>query len=57
MSVQYGKVVSLILLERFGPVIEKIGTFLFQYGSSPLLYIKKGVDLPLLKVMTSIFFS
>lgn len=50
MSTQYGKVVSLILLERFGPVIEKVGSFLFQYGSSPLLYIKKGVDLPLLKV-------
>ncbi|KAL3265439.1 hypothetical protein HHI36_009642 [Cryptolaemus montrouzieri] len=50
MSSQVGKVISLILQERFGPVIEKVGTFLFQYGSNPLLYIKRTTDLPLGKV-------
>jgi DNA-directed RNA polymerase III subunit RPC3 len=50
MSVQYGKVVSLILLERFGPVVEKVGTYLYQYGTVPLLYIKKNTNLPLSKV-------
>ncbi|XP_008192282.2 DNA-directed RNA polymerase III subunit RPC3 [Tribolium castaneum] len=50
MSIQYGRVVSLILLERFGPVVEKVGTYLFQYGTVPLLYIKKHTDLPISKV-------
>ncbi|KAJ3659248.1 hypothetical protein Zmor_010949 [Zophobas morio] len=50
MSVQYGKVISLILQERFGPVVEKVGTYLFQYGTVPLLYIKKNTNLPLSKV-------
>lgn len=52
MSSQFGKVVSLIILERFGPVVEKVATFLFHYGSSPLLYIKRGIELPLSKVNT-----
>lgn len=50
MSVQLGKVVSLILTERFGPVVEKIGLYLFEYGTSPLFYIKKYTELPLSKV-------
>lgn len=51
MSSQLGKVVSHIILERFGPVVEKVVTYLFQYGSSPILYIKKYTELPLSKVL------
>ncbi|RZB38677.1 DNA-directed RNA polymerase III subunit RPC3 [Asbolus verrucosus] len=54
MSVQYGKVISLILLERFGPVVEKVGAYLFKYGTTPLLYIKKSTNLPLSKVKESL---
>ncbi|XP_056647996.1 DNA-directed RNA polymerase III subunit RPC3 isoform X1 [Diorhabda sublineata] len=54
MSSQLGKVVSLILLERFGVVVEKVGTCLFQYGSAPLLHIKKRTELPLSKVKESL---
>lgn len=58
MSAQYGKVVSLIVLERFGPVIEKVVNFLFKYGTNSLLHIKRGVELPLSKVsFTGFLFS
>lgn len=50
MSTQCGKVISLILLERFGEIVETVGTYLFRHGSSPLLYIKKNTNLPLSKV-------
>ncbi|XP_018336281.2 DNA-directed RNA polymerase III subunit RPC3 isoform X2 [Agrilus planipennis] len=50
MSSQYGKVISFILLERFGEIVEKVGSCLFHYGSSPLLYIKKYTNLPLSQV-------
>ncbi|KAJ8969386.1 hypothetical protein NQ314_001785 [Rhamnusium bicolor] len=54
MSAQLGKVLSLILCERFGPVVEKVGTYLFQYGTTPLLYIKRNTELPLSKVKESL---
>ncbi|XP_023016293.2 RNA polymerase III subunit C isoform X1 [Leptinotarsa decemlineata] len=47
MSAQLGKVLSLILIERFGPVIEKVALYLFQYGPSPILHIKKCTNFPL----------
>ncbi|KAK9870251.1 hypothetical protein WA026_006338 [Henosepilachna vigintioctopunctata] len=50
MSFQIGKLISLILQERFGIIIEKVGNFLFEYGSNPLLYIMRGTELPLGKV-------
>lgn len=50
MSVHQGHVISLILLERFGPVIEKVGMFLFEHGSCSLFNINKYVELPLSKV-------
>lgn len=50
MSSQYGKVLDLILLEKFGPIVQKVGCFLFKFGPSPLLFVKKGTDLPLSKV-------
>ncbi|XP_060530225.1 DNA-directed RNA polymerase III subunit RPC3 [Cylas formicarius] len=54
MSVIYGRVVSYILSEYFGPVVEKVGTYLFKFKSSPLLYIKRGTDLPLSKIKESL---
>lgn len=50
MSAQFGKVLSLILTEHYGTVVEKVGTYLFQYGTSPILYIVKKTNLPLSKV-------
>ncbi|XP_050299952.1 DNA-directed RNA polymerase III subunit RPC3 [Anthonomus grandis grandis] len=50
MSVILGKVISLILTERFGPVVSSVGAFLFKRQSSPILYVRKGTDLPLSKV-------
>lgn len=49
-SAQRGRIVSLIIAERFGPVIETITKFLFKFSPSSLLNIKRGVDLPLSKV-------
>lgn len=57
MSVTYGKVVSLILTERFGPVVTKVATFLFKSPSSPLLFITRGTDLPLSKVGYSLLLT
>ncbi|XP_018579458.1 DNA-directed RNA polymerase III subunit RPC3 [Anoplophora glabripennis] len=54
MSAQLGKVLSLILCERFGPIIEKVGMYLFQYGTSPILYIVKSTKFPLSKVKESL---
>ncbi|XP_072386511.1 DNA-directed RNA polymerase III subunit RPC3 [Diabrotica undecimpunctata] len=54
MSTQLGKVLSIILAERFGTVVEKVGTSLYQYGSAPLLHIKKRTELPLSKLKESL---
>ncbi|KAF7281002.1 hypothetical protein GWI33_005269 [Rhynchophorus ferrugineus] len=54
MSITYGKVVSLIISERFGPVVEKVANFLFKCQNSPLLFIKKGTDLPISKIRESL---
>nr|CAH7743465.1 unnamed protein product [Callosobruchus chinensis] len=54
MSVQLGKVVSFILLERFGPLVERVGTYLFEYGTNPLFCIKKFTDLPIPKIKESL---
>ncbi|KAJ8922618.1 hypothetical protein NQ315_007650 [Exocentrus adspersus] len=54
MSAQLGKVLALIISDRFGPVVEKVGMYLFQYGTSPLLYIVKNTGLPLGKVKESL---
>lgn len=50
MSVECGKVLSLILLERFGEIVQTVGLYLYKHGSTPLFYIKKNTDLPLSKV-------
>lgn len=54
MSVTYGKVISLIITERFGPVVTKVVTFLFKCQSSPILFITRGTNLPLSKVGYSV---
>lgn len=50
MSLECGKVVSFILLERFGEIVETVGSYLYKHGTTPLYYIKKHTDLPLAKV-------
>ncbi|XP_066146496.1 DNA-directed RNA polymerase III subunit RPC3 isoform X1 [Euwallacea fornicatus] len=54
MSVTYVKVISLILCERFGPVVANVGTYLLKNQSCPLLFIKRGTNLPLSKVKESL---
>ncbi|KAG5892446.1 hypothetical protein JTB14_009854 [Gonioctena quinquepunctata] len=54
MSTQLGKVLGLILVDRFGPVVEKVALNLFQYGPNPLLHVKKQTELPLSKVKESL---
>lgn len=50
MSAQEGKVISLILSERFGDAVEIVGSHLFKNGSTPLLFIKRYTELSLSKV-------
>ncbi|KAL1509170.1 hypothetical protein ABEB36_003948 [Hypothenemus hampei] len=54
MSVVYGKIVSLIIMERFGLVLAKVASFLFKTPDSPLLFIKRGTELPLSKIKESL---
>lgn len=62
MSTQYGKLISLILLEHFGEVVEKVALFLYKSGSCPLALIAKSTELPvskvgrLKKVLNNLFF-
>lgn len=51
MSAQCGKLVSLILYEHFGEVVQQVGYHLFKYGVSPLWNIVKYTTLPVPKVM------
>lgn len=51
MSAQLRKVLSLILVERFGQIIDKVASFLFQYGTSSLFAIRKYTEIPLSKVI------
>lgn len=50
MSHQCGKVISLVLQERFGDLVENIASYLYKYGPCSLLQIKKQMELPLSKV-------
>lgn len=50
MSTQCGKLVSLILYEHFGEIVEKVGYHLFKYGVSPLWPIVKYTELPVSQV-------
>ncbi|GJQ77410.1 hypothetical protein Trydic_g20809 [Trypoxylus dichotomus] len=50
MSYQCGKVVCLILQERFGELVQTIASYLYKYGPCSLLHLKKQLDLPLSKV-------
>lgn len=50
MSAEFGKIISLTLLERFGEVVEKVGSLLFKRNPSTLLFLKKNAELPQSKV-------
>jgi DNA-directed RNA polymerase III subunit RPC3 len=50
MSVQFGKLCSLILLEHFGEIVEKVGSDLFKCQGKPLQSIARSTQLPLQKV-------
>lgn len=50
MSTQYGKLISLILLEHFGEVVERVALFLYKSGSCHLSLIAKCTELPVSKV-------
>lgn len=50
MSLQQGKVVTLILLDRFGPVVSEVGKILFQNGPTYLKQVKSQSELSLAKV-------
>lgn len=50
MSAQCGKLISLILQEHFGEIVEKVGIYLFKNGSCPLGLIVKYTELPVAKV-------
>ncbi|XP_017785236.1 PREDICTED: DNA-directed RNA polymerase III subunit RPC3 [Nicrophorus vespilloides] len=54
MSTQLGKVVSLILLERFGEYVETVGSCLFKKGICPLQHIRVYTQLPASKVKESL---
>ncbi|XP_034239902.1 DNA-directed RNA polymerase III subunit RPC3 [Thrips palmi] len=54
MSVQFSKVCSLILLEHFGEIVEKVGTDLFQWGPKPLTLIASSTKLSIDKVKQSL---
>jgi hypothetical protein len=50
MSVQFGKLCSLILLEHFGEIVQKVGSDLFKCQGKPLHLIVRSTKLPLPKV-------
>lgn len=50
MSVQFGKLCSLILLEHFGEIVQKVGSDLFKCQGKPLHLIARSIKLPLRKV-------
>lgn len=50
MSVQFGKLCSLILLEHFGEIVQKVGSDLFKCQGKPLHLIARSTKLPLQKV-------
>nr|XP_022906329.1 DNA-directed RNA polymerase III subunit RPC3 [Onthophagus taurus] len=54
MSDQYGKIISLILQERFGDVVESVANYLFRYGPSTLFHLKKFTEIPVSKIKDSL---
>nr|CAD7257047.1 unnamed protein product [Timema shepardi] len=54
MSVQFGKLCSLILLEHFGDIVQKVGYDLFKWGSKPFNLIVNTTGLPISQVKQAI---
>ncbi|KAJ9586990.1 hypothetical protein L9F63_019408 [Diploptera punctata] len=50
MSLQFEKLCSLILLEHFGEIVQKVGTDLYKFQSKPLQLIVASTKLPISKV-------
>ncbi|KAF2879491.1 hypothetical protein ILUMI_26686 [Ignelater luminosus] len=53
MSLYQGKLLHLILLERFGPIVADVGKALFEFPRS-LFHVRKTTGFPLLKVKESL---
>ena len=52
MSLQFGKLISLLLLEHFGEIVQKVGFDLYKCQSKPLQLIVASTKLPVPKVRT-----
>lgn len=46
MSIQLGGLVSQILLEHFGSIVQKVGSDLFRFGSKTIPLIAMTTNLP-----------
>lgn len=51
MHIRLGDLVSLIIREKFGPIIEKVACVLQKYGTLTLNQIRTNADLPISKVI------
>ncbi|KAL2746845.1 DNA-directed RNA polymerase III subunit RPC3 [Vespula maculifrons] len=54
MSLIYSKLCSTILVEHFGPIVQRVGNDLFIHGSRSLHLIRQSTRLPLVKVKESL---
>ncbi|XP_034934024.1 DNA-directed RNA polymerase III subunit RPC3 [Chelonus insularis] len=54
MSYLCGKLCSTILLEHFGPIVQKVGDCLFQNDSQTLFFIRRHTSLPMEKIKESL---
>lgn len=46
MSLQLKNLISQILLDHFGDIVQKVGVSLFQSGRQPVMVISKSCNLP-----------
>ena len=45
MSVEQGRVATLLLRETFGEIVERVGSYLIKHGAHSLHDITKGADM------------
>lgn len=55
LSPMCGKLCSALLLEHFGPIVQKVGHDLFRNGEKSLNLIRSTTNLPLAKVNKNSF--
>jgi hypothetical protein len=53
MSTQFGKLCSLVLLEHFGEIVQKVGNDLYKCQPKALRLIAGSTKLPLKKVLNT----